>query len=94
MNNLGAEGAYTDTEVAWVGLTEGQAKAQGTKVKKGLLPWTVSGRAIANDRGEDQCTDWPPVRRGHPWFRGLPTATSEDSSGNIPHGDEVAKMST
>jgi dihydrolipoamide dehydrogenase len=44
--------AYTDPEVAWVGLTEDQAKAQGIKVKKGLFPWTASGRAIANGRDE------------------------------------------
>ena len=44
--------AYTDPEVAWVGLTEEQAKAQGIKVKKGLFPWTASGRAIANGRDE------------------------------------------
>jgi len=44
--------AYTDPEVAWVGLTEDQAKAQGVKVKKGLFPWSASGRAIANTRDE------------------------------------------
>ena len=44
--------AYTDPEVAWVGLTEDQAKAQGIKVKKGLFPWVASGRAIANGRDE------------------------------------------
>ena len=44
--------AYTDPEVAWVGLTEDQAKAQGIKVKKGLFPWAASGRAIANGRDE------------------------------------------
>ncbi|MDP2816736.1 MAG: dihydrolipoyl dehydrogenase [Polaromonas sp.] len=44
--------AYTDPEVAWVGLTEDLAKAQGIKVKKGLFPWTASGRAIANGRDE------------------------------------------
>ncbi len=44
--------AYTDPEVAWVGLTEDQAKAQGIKVKKGVFPWTASGRAIANGRDE------------------------------------------
>ena len=44
--------AYTDPEVAWVGLTEDQAKAQGVKVSKGLFPWTASGRAIANGRDE------------------------------------------
>ncbi|MGJ7568881.1 dihydrolipoyl dehydrogenase [Variovorax sp. GB1R11] len=44
--------AYTDPEVAWVGLTEDQAKAEGIKVKKGHFPWTASGRAIANGRDE------------------------------------------
>jgi dihydrolipoamide dehydrogenase len=44
--------AYTDPEVAWVGLTEDQAKAQGIAVKKGHFPWTASGRAIANTRDE------------------------------------------
>jgi dihydrolipoamide dehydrogenase len=44
--------AYTDPEVAWVGLTEDEAKAQGVKLKKGLFPWTASGRAIANGRDE------------------------------------------
>ena len=44
--------AYTDPEVAWVGLTEDDAKARGIKVKKGLFPWTASGRAIANGRDE------------------------------------------
>jgi dihydrolipoamide dehydrogenase len=44
--------AYTDPEVAWVGLTEDDAKAQGIAIKKGLFPWTASGRAIANGRDE------------------------------------------
>jgi dihydrolipoamide dehydrogenase len=44
--------AYTDPEIAWVGLTEDDAKARGVKVKKGLFPWTASGRAIANGRDE------------------------------------------
>jgi dihydrolipoamide dehydrogenase len=44
--------AYTDPEVAWVGLTEDDAKAKGLKVRKGLFPWTASGRAIANGRDE------------------------------------------
>ncbi|KNZ31637.1 MAG: dihydrolipoamide dehydrogenase [Methylibium sp. NZG] len=44
--------AYTDPEVAWVGLTEDEAKASGIKVKKGLFPWNASGRAIANGRDE------------------------------------------
>jgi len=44
--------AYTDPEVAWVGITEDQAKAEGVKVTKGLFPWNASGRAIANGRDE------------------------------------------
>jgi dihydrolipoamide dehydrogenase len=44
--------AYTDPEVAWVGVTEDEAKAKGQKVKKGLFPWNASGRAIANGRDE------------------------------------------
>ena len=44
--------AYTDPEVAWVGITEDEAKAQGVKVRKGLFPWSASGRAIANGRDE------------------------------------------
>ena len=44
--------AYTDPEVAWVGLTEDQAKAEGIAVEKGLFPWAASGRAIANGRDE------------------------------------------
>ncbi|GGI20572.1 dihydrolipoyl dehydrogenase [Oxalicibacterium faecigallinarum] len=44
--------AYTDPEVAWVGLTEDEAKAKGIKLDKGLFPWAASGRAVANGRDE------------------------------------------
>jgi dihydrolipoamide dehydrogenase len=44
--------AYTDPEIAWVGLTEDEAKKQGTKVGVAKFPWTASGRAIANARDE------------------------------------------
>lgn len=44
--------AYTDPEVAWVGLTEDQAKQQGVAITKGMFPWAASGRAIANGRDE------------------------------------------
>jgi len=44
--------AFTDPEIAWVGLTEDQAKAEGIAIKKGHFPWTASGRAIANTRDE------------------------------------------
>jgi len=44
--------AYTDPEVAWVGMTEDEAKAKGVKLEKGLFPWNASGRAVANGRDE------------------------------------------
>ncbi|CAG0963047.1 dihydrolipoamide dehydrogenase [Burkholderiales bacterium] len=44
--------SYTDPEIAWVGLTEDEAKAKGIAVTKGVLPWSASGRAIANGRDE------------------------------------------
>ena len=44
--------AYTDPEVAWVGLTEDEAKKNGVKIGKGVFPWAASGRAIANGRDE------------------------------------------
>lgn len=40
--------AYTDPEIAWVGVTEDAAKAAGRKVEVGKFPWAASGRAIAN----------------------------------------------
>ena len=44
--------AYTDPEVAWVGMTEDEAKAKGIKLEKGHFPWAASGRAVANGRDE------------------------------------------
>jgi dihydrolipoamide dehydrogenase len=44
--------AYTDPEIAWVGLTEDEAKKQGVKIGVGKFPWAASGRAIANGRDE------------------------------------------
>lgn len=44
--------AYTDPEVAWVGMTETQAKAEGIKVEKGVFPWAASGRALSLNRSE------------------------------------------
>ena len=44
--------AYTDPEVAWVGVTETEAKAQGMKYGVGKFPWAASGRALGNDRAE------------------------------------------
>jgi dihydrolipoamide dehydrogenase len=44
--------AYTDPEIAWVGLTEDEAKNAGRKVGVAKFPWAASGRAIANARDE------------------------------------------
>jgi dihydrolipoamide dehydrogenase len=44
--------AYTDPEIAWMGLTETEAKKQGIEYEKGTFPWAASGRALGNDRDE------------------------------------------
>ncbi|MEW8009457.1 MAG: dihydrolipoyl dehydrogenase [Candidatus Thiodiazotropha sp.] len=44
--------AYTDPEVAWMGLTETEAKAQGVAYEKGAFPWAASGRALGIGRDE------------------------------------------
>ena len=44
--------AYTDPEIAWVGLTEDEARKTGRAITKGVFPWSASGRAIANGRDE------------------------------------------
>ena len=44
--------AYTDPEIAWMGITETQARQDGIEVKAATFPWAASGRAIANDRTE------------------------------------------
>ena len=44
--------AYTDPEIAWMGLTETQAKQDGIDYKAATFPWAASGRAISIDRTE------------------------------------------
>jgi dihydrolipoamide dehydrogenase len=44
--------AYTDPEVAWVGVTEEQAKAEGIKLRKATFPWAASGRSLSLGRDE------------------------------------------
>jgi dihydrolipoamide dehydrogenase len=44
--------AYTDPEVAWMGLTETEAKAKGVAIDKAVFPWAASGRALATARDE------------------------------------------
>jgi dihydrolipoamide dehydrogenase len=44
--------AYTDPEVAWTGLTETEAKAQGVEYDKGAFPWAASGRALGLGRSD------------------------------------------
>jgi len=46
--------AYTDPEIAWMGLTESEAKARGIEVRKVSFPWAASGRALGIDRPEGQ----------------------------------------
>jgi len=44
--------AYTDPEIAWVGVTETEARAQNLEYGVGKFPWAASGRALGNDRSE------------------------------------------
>ena len=44
--------AYTDPEIAWVGMTEDEAKKSGAAIGVAKFPWAASGRAIANARDE------------------------------------------
>ncbi len=44
--------AYTDPEIAWAGLTETEARASGTAVKKGAFPWVANGRSLSLGREE------------------------------------------
>ncbi len=44
--------AYTDPEIAWMGLTETKAKADGIQYEKSVFPWAASGRALSIDRDE------------------------------------------
>jgi dihydrolipoamide dehydrogenase len=44
--------AYTDPEVAWVGLTEEEAKSRNIAVHKGVFPWAASGRSLSLGRSE------------------------------------------
>lgn len=44
--------AYTDPEVAWMGITETEAREQGVAYEKGLFPWVASGRALGIGRDE------------------------------------------
>ncbi len=44
--------AYTDPEVAWAGVTENEAKAEGINYSKGIFPWMASGRSLTHGRDE------------------------------------------
>ncbi len=44
--------AYTDPEIAWVGVTENEAKAKGIQYGKGVFPWAASGRSLSIGRSE------------------------------------------
>ncbi len=57
--------AYTDPEVAWMGLTETAAKEQGVEYEKAVFPWAASGRALglARDEGLTKLLFEPGTRR-------------------------------
>jgi dihydrolipoamide dehydrogenase len=57
--------AYTDPEIAWVGLTETAAKAQNIAIEKGVFPWVASGRSlsIARDEGLTKLITDPQTHR-------------------------------
>jgi dihydrolipoamide dehydrogenase len=44
--------AYTDPEIAWMGLTEPEAREQGIEYEKAVVPWAASGRALATGRDD------------------------------------------
>jgi len=44
--------AYTDPEIAWMGITETQAKSEGIEFEKATFPWAASGRSLATGRDE------------------------------------------
>ncbi len=44
--------AYTDPEIAWVGMTETEATARGLEIEKAVFPWAASGRALSLGRAE------------------------------------------
>jgi len=44
--------AYTDPELAWMGVTETQAKQDGIDIEKAVFPWAASGRSLAMGRDE------------------------------------------
>ena len=56
--------AYTDPEIAWMGVTENEAKAKGIPFEKASFPWAASGRALAMGR-EDGLTKllWDPTTK-------------------------------
>jgi dihydrolipoamide dehydrogenase len=57
--------AYTDPEVAWMGLTETKAKEDGVEYEKAIFPWAASGRALslARDEGMTKLLFEPGTRR-------------------------------
>jgi dihydrolipoamide dehydrogenase len=44
--------AYTDPEIAWMGLTETEAQKQGVEFEKAVFPWAASGRALSTGRDD------------------------------------------
>src|SRR3546814_8932896 len=55
--------AYTDPEIAWVGVTESEAKAKGLNIGVGKFPWAASGRAIGIGRSEEHTSELQSLMR-------------------------------
>ncbi|MDR0276260.1 MAG: dihydrolipoyl dehydrogenase [Burkholderiaceae bacterium] len=86
--------AYTGPEVAWVGLTEEQAAAQGITLEKGLFPWSASGRAIANGQSEGMTKLLFDARTGRIAGGGIVGAHAGDLIGEVALAIEMGADAT
>jgi dihydrolipoamide dehydrogenase len=75
--------AYTDPEVAWVGLTEIEARAQGIEIKKGVFPWMASGRALCLNRSEGMTKIISDARTGRVLGGGIVGRTAGELIGEL-----------
>ena len=66
--------AYTDPEVAWVGLTETEAAEQSIAYEKSVFPWSASGRALAIDGADG--LDQAPARSARPGASSAPASSA------------------
>ena len=81
--------AYTDPEVAWVGVTEEQAKAEGRAIEKGAFPWQASGRALAMGREEGITKLIFDAETGQVIGGGIVGVSAGDIIGEVVHAIEM-----